>query len=91
MTRMHRLESLVIEWGAAGVALTGEAESGDLHVVVPFPEGALVGPLTGWGTERKQRWRQERQPGFSKRMPASRYLPSFSDAMRAYAGPVGSP
>lgn len=37
----------VITWGWAGSALDGE--SGDLHVVVPFPGGALVALLDGLG------------------------------------------
>ena len=37
----------VIEWGWAGSALEGE--SGDVHVVVPFPHGALVALLDGLG------------------------------------------
>jgi serine phosphatase RsbU (regulator of sigma subunit) len=37
----------VIEWGWAGSAL--EATSGDLHVVVPFEGGALVGLIDGLG------------------------------------------
>ena len=37
----------IIEWGWAGSAL--EVESGDLHVVVPFPGGALVALLDGLG------------------------------------------
>ena len=36
-----------IEWGAAGSAL--EVESGDLHVIVPFADGALVALLDGLG------------------------------------------
>jgi negative regulator of sigma-B (phosphoserine phosphatase) len=37
----------IIEWGWAGSAL--EAESGDLHVVVPFAHGVLVALLDGLG------------------------------------------
>ena len=40
-------ERLPIEWGAAGSAL--EMESGDLHVVVPFADGALVALMDGLG------------------------------------------
>lgn len=36
-----------VEWGWAGSALEGE--SGDVHVVVPFPRGALVALLDGLG------------------------------------------
>lgn len=38
----------VIAWGAAGAALEAGA-SGDLHVVAPFPGGALVGVIDGLG------------------------------------------
>ena len=37
----------IIEWGWAGSAL--EAQSGDLHVVVPFSGGALVALIDGLG------------------------------------------
>jgi phosphoserine phosphatase RsbX len=37
----------VIDWGWAGSAL--EAESGDLHVVVPFAHGMLIALLDGLG------------------------------------------
>jgi negative regulator of sigma-B (phosphoserine phosphatase) len=37
----------VIEWGWAGSAL--DVESGDLHLVVPFEQGALVALLDGLG------------------------------------------
>jgi phosphoserine phosphatase RsbX len=37
----------VIVWGWSGSAL--ELESGDLHVVIPFPGGALVGLIDGLG------------------------------------------
>lgn len=37
----------VLEWGWAGSAL--ELESGDLHVVIPFQEGALVALIDGLG------------------------------------------
>jgi negative regulator of sigma-B (phosphoserine phosphatase) len=40
-------DDLVIEWGSAGVALEGE--SGDLHVVAPFSQGALVAVIDGLG------------------------------------------
>ena len=39
----------VVEWGTAGAALGGEAESGDLHVVAPFPDGVLVALVDGLG------------------------------------------
>jgi negative regulator of sigma-B (phosphoserine phosphatase) len=37
----------IIEWGWAGSALEGE--SGDLHVIVPFANGALIALLDGLG------------------------------------------
>jgi phosphoserine phosphatase RsbX len=37
----------ILEWGWAGSAL--ELESGDLHVVVPSPQGALVALMDGLG------------------------------------------
>lgn len=39
--------SQILEWGWAGRALA--LESGDLHVVVPFAEGALVALIDGLG------------------------------------------
>jgi len=38
-----------IEWGAAASPLEGQAESGDLHVVQPFPKGVLVAAVDGLG------------------------------------------
>ncbi len=38
----------IIEWGWAGAPLEG-TESGDLHVVAPFHEGALVAVIDGLG------------------------------------------
>jgi negative regulator of sigma-B (phosphoserine phosphatase) len=40
-------EALVLEWGSAGFAL--EHESGDVHVVAGFPNGALVAVIDGLG------------------------------------------
>ena len=37
----------ILEWGAAGLGL--ELPSGDLHVVRPFPDGALVALIDGLG------------------------------------------
>lgn len=37
----------IIEWGWAGAGL--EAQSGDLHAVVPFPGGVLIALLDGLG------------------------------------------
>ncbi len=42
-------QSLVVEWGSAGVPIEGEVESGDAHVVVGFPYGVLVGLVDGLG------------------------------------------
>src|SRR5437870_835920 len=40
----------IIESAAAGRALGGpKNESGDIHVVSPFPEGVLVGVIDGLG------------------------------------------
>lgn len=39
----------VIEWGIAGRALRGELESGDIHIVEPFPGGVLVGMVDALG------------------------------------------
>jgi serine/threonine protein phosphatase PrpC len=39
----------VIDWGVAGFALAGEAESGDLHLVKPVPVGVLVAVVDGLG------------------------------------------
>jgi serine phosphatase RsbU (regulator of sigma subunit) len=44
--------STVIEWGSAGLAFGDEGdgrESGDRHVIVPFPEAALVAVIDGLG------------------------------------------
>ena len=40
--------SPTLEWGWAGAALDG-VESGDLHVVVAFPDGALLAVIDGLG------------------------------------------
>jgi negative regulator of sigma-B (phosphoserine phosphatase) len=39
----------VIDWGAAGLALDGQTESGDAHLVAPFDGGALVALIDGLG------------------------------------------
>src|SRR5919201_1803066 len=39
----------LIDWGAATLALPGQAESGDRHLVQPFPNGALVAAVDGLG------------------------------------------
>lgn len=46
---MGALTAGLIEWGVASVALPGEVESGDLHVVAPFPDGVLVAVIDGLG------------------------------------------
>jgi len=37
------------DWAVAGRALPGEPDSGDLHVVVPLPDGALVAVIDALG------------------------------------------
>lgn len=39
----------LVEWGVASVALAGEAESGDLHLVRPVAGGVLVAVVDGLG------------------------------------------
>lgn len=39
----------LLEWAASGRPIPGEARSGDLHVVAPFPGGVLVGLIDGLG------------------------------------------
>lgn len=39
----------MLEWGLATLALPGHAESGDRHVVQPFPNGVLVAAVDGLG------------------------------------------
>src|SRR5437660_6318818 len=39
----------LIEWGVASLALPGEAESGDLHLVKPVATGVLVAVVDGLG------------------------------------------
>lgn len=41
--------SSVIAWGVSARSIPGETVSGDLHVVVTFPERALVGVIDGLG------------------------------------------
>jgi hypothetical protein len=38
-----------IDWAVATLAIEGESESGDLHVVMPFEGGALVAAIDGLG------------------------------------------
>src|SRR6266498_3005483 len=45
-------EGSVVEWAVAGLALGGHGEhreSGDLHVIVRHPDGALVAVIDGLG------------------------------------------
>jgi phosphoserine phosphatase RsbX len=39
----------LVDWALAGLALDGARESGDLHVVAPFPDGVLVAAIDGLG------------------------------------------
>ena len=39
----------LVDWAVATLALEGEEESGDLHVVAPFDGGALVAVIDGLG------------------------------------------
>jgi phosphoserine phosphatase RsbX len=39
----------LLDWGVAAVALPGEAESGDLHLVRPVADGVLVAVVDGLG------------------------------------------
>ena len=41
--------SEVVDWAVATLALAGEPESGDLHVVAPFEDGARVAAIDGLG------------------------------------------
>ena len=46
---METMKAGAIEWGIAGSVLPGQSQSGDHHVVCPFPDGALLGVLDGLG------------------------------------------
>jgi serine phosphatase RsbU (regulator of sigma subunit) len=46
---MDTLKGPIVELGVATRALPGYAESGDLHVVLPYPNGVLVGAVDGLG------------------------------------------
>ncbi|MBI4390886.1 MAG: SpoIIE family protein phosphatase [candidate division NC10 bacterium] len=46
---METVERPVLEWGLATLALPGHPESGDRHVVQPFPNGVLVAAVDGLG------------------------------------------
>lgn len=39
----------MVDWAVATLALEGETESGDLHVVLPFDDGVLVAAIDGLG------------------------------------------
>ena len=41
--------SPLIDWGVSWRALPGERESGDLHIVLPFEGGVLLGAVDGLG------------------------------------------
>lgn len=43
------MTTALLEWGVAARPLEGEVESGDRHVVQPFPHGVLVGAIDGLG------------------------------------------
>jgi serine/threonine protein phosphatase PrpC len=42
-------DTLLLDWGVATLALAGQTESGDLHLVKATPEGALVAVVDGLG------------------------------------------
>lgn len=46
---MGKIDSTLIEWGAAASALPGQAVSGDRFVVAPFPHGVLAAVVDGLG------------------------------------------
>ncbi len=39
----------LVEWGVATATLAGESESGDMHLVKPFPSGVLLAAVDGLG------------------------------------------
>jgi serine/threonine protein phosphatase PrpC len=45
----EQVHTPLIDWAVATLALAGEQESGDLHVVAPFDGGVLVGVIDGLG------------------------------------------
>ncbi|HEX6460983.1 MAG TPA: SpoIIE family protein phosphatase [Thermoleophilaceae bacterium] len=45
----EQVHTPLIDWAVATLALEGEEESGDLHVVAPFSGGVLVGVIDGLG------------------------------------------
>jgi hypothetical protein len=46
---METMNLGAIEWGVAGSVSPGQSESGDRHLVCPFPDGVLVAALDGLG------------------------------------------
>lgn len=46
---METVKTGFIDWAVAGSVLPGQTESGDLHLVRPLPEGALVAVVDGLG------------------------------------------
>jgi len=49
MEPVSTLSTGLVEWGAAGLALPGQAENGDRHVVRPFAGGVLAAVVDGLG------------------------------------------
>ena len=43
------MSEVLIDWGVAASVLSGERESGDQHLVAPFPGGVLVAAIDGLG------------------------------------------
>ncbi len=46
---MDAITASALEWSAAALALPGQSESGDHHVVKSFPDGVLVAAVDGIG------------------------------------------
>src|SRR5438105_2735758 len=46
---MGKVETSLIEWGAAALTLPGQSRSGDRQAVMHFPGGALVAVVDGLG------------------------------------------
>ncbi|HEV8265287.1 MAG TPA: SpoIIE family protein phosphatase [Gemmatimonadales bacterium] len=49
MASAQRDATAHLHWGVATLALAGQAESGDLHLVAPVPRGVLVAVVDGLG------------------------------------------
>src|SRR5438046_1526422 len=47
--RTQASTDVTLDWGVAGRALAGQLESGDRHLVQPFPGGTLVGVVDALG------------------------------------------